>query len=92
MFTDVHLRNNYCLNRTKDSVGLTLNVLGHVIVEDHGDVMDVDTSACHICGHQDVLSSCLKVGQSKLSLFLTFTAMECTSIVLQDRRKKIEIF
>lgn len=50
--------------------------------------MDVDTSACHICGHQDVLSSGLQVGQGELSLFLTFTTMKCTSIVLQNRGKE----
>jgi hypothetical protein len=32
-------------------VGVHLNGLGHVVVDDEGDVFDVDTSTRHIGGH-----------------------------------------
>lgn len=66
--------------------GLTLDVLGHVVVEHHGDVVDVDTSPSHVGGHQDVLGSSLQVGQSKLSLLLALATVQRASIVLRETR------
>lgn len=54
---------------------LTLDVLGHVVVDDHGDVVDVDAAAGHVGGHQDVFGPGLQVGQGKLSLLLAFAAV-----------------
>ena len=41
--------------RATDPVGVVLDGLGHVVVEDEGDVLDVDASARHVRGHEDVL-------------------------------------
>ena len=41
--------------RAADPVGVGLDVLGHVVVEDEGDVLDVDASTRHVRGHEDVL-------------------------------------
>lgn len=61
---------------------LTFNVFGHIIVDHHRHILDVDTTARHICSHQDVLGPSLEVGQCKLSLLLAFPTMQRTSIVL----------
>ena len=44
------------------SPALTLNVLGHVIVDDHRYILDVDTTTRHICSHQNILGPSLEVG------------------------------
>lgn len=67
---------------------LTLDVLGHVVIEHHGDIMDVDTSAGHICSHQDVLGAGLEVGEGKLSLLLALATVERASIVLYRERQE----
>lgn len=66
------------------SPALTLNVLGHVIVDDHRYILDVDTTTCHICSHQNILGPSLKVGQCKLSLLLAFSTVQRTSVVLLE--------
>ena len=40
------------------SVGL--DGLGHVVVDDHADVLDVDTAAGDVRGHQNVLAAGLR--------------------------------
>ena len=44
------------------SPSLTLNVLGHVIFDDHRYILDVDTTTRHICSHQDIRGPSLEVG------------------------------
>lgn len=61
---------------------LTFNVLSHVVVKHHRDVVDIDTSTSNICSHQDVFGSCLEIGQRKLSLLLAFATVQRASIVL----------
>ena len=61
---------------------LTFNILGHVVVDDHGDVLDVDTSTSDISGHQDIFGSCFEVGESELSLLLALATVQRASIVL----------
>lgn len=63
---------------------LTFNVLRHVVVKHHGNVLDIDTTTRNVCGHQDIFGSCLEVGERKLSLFLAFATMQRASIVLCD--------
>ena len=41
-------------------MGVHLNVLGHVVVDNQGDVLDVDTTTRHVRGHQNVLVSSLQ--------------------------------
>ena len=41
--------------RATDPVGVVLDGLGHVVVEDEGHVLDVDASPSHVCGHENVL-------------------------------------
>lgn len=65
----------------------TFDVLRHVVVNDHGDVLDVDTSTGDVCGNQDIFSSCFKVGEGKLSLLLAFTTVERAGIVLQQETR-----
>lgn len=61
---------------------LTFDVLRHVVVNDHGDVMDINTSTSNVCGHQDIFGSCLEVGKCKLSLLLAFATVQRASVVL----------
>lgn len=61
----------------------TFNVLSHVVVDDHGDVLDIDTSTSNIRGHQDIFGSRLEIGESKLSLLLAFATMQRAGIVLR---------
>lgn len=66
---------------------LTFDVLCHVVVNDHGDVLDIDTSPSNVCGHQDIFGSRLEIGKRKLSLLLAFATVQRASIVLQRRRE-----
>ena len=52
-----------------------LDGLGHVVVDHHADVLDIDTPARHVGGHQDVLPSLLQPSQRKLSLLLTLATL-----------------
>lgn len=71
---------------------LTFNVLSHVIVKDHGDVVDIDTSTSNVGGHQDIFGSCLEVGERKLSLLLAFATVQRASIVLSEEKTTEVIF
>ena len=62
---------------------LTFDVLSHVVVKDHGDVLDIDTSTSNVCGHQNIFGSRLEVGKGKLSLLLAFATVQCAGVVLQ---------
>lgn len=62
----------------------TFDVLRHVVVNDHGDVLDVDTSTGDVCGNQDIFSSRFKVGEGELSLLLAFATVQRAGIVLQQ--------
>lgn len=68
---------------------VTFDVLGHVVVEDHGDVLDVDTTTSHVCGHQDVFGSGFEVGEGELSLLLAFTTVQRAGIVLWNHLSTI---
>lgn len=61
----------------------TFDVLRHVVVDDHGDVLDVDTSPSDVRGHQDVFSARFEVGQGELSLLLALPAVQRAGVVLQ---------
>lgn len=71
---------------------LTFDVFSHVVVNDHGDVLDVDTSTSNVCGHQDIFGSCLEIGESELSLLLAFATVQRASIVLcEEETTKIKM-
>lgn len=65
----------------------TFDVLRHVVVNDHGDVLDVDTSSGDVCGHQDVFGSSFEVGEGELSLLLAFTAVQRAGVVLRQETR-----
>lgn len=44
------------------SPALTFNVFGHIIVDNHRHILDVDTTTRHICSHQNILGPSLEVG------------------------------
>ena len=52
-----------------------LDGLGHVVVDHHADVLDIDTPASHVGGHEDVLPSLLQPGQSQLPLLLPLATL-----------------
>ena len=62
-------------------VGVGVDGLGHVVVEDQTDVLDVDTSPGHVCSHQDILGSLLEATEGVFPLFLTLPAVQCGRIV-----------
>ena len=43
--------------RTTDTMRVILDRFGHVVVDDQRDILDVDTTAGNVCGHQDILGS-----------------------------------
>lgn len=59
---------------------------GHVVVDDQGYVLDVDTTTSDISGYQNVFSARFQVRQSKLTLLLTLATVECTSVELQTNK------
>ena len=54
-------------------MGVGLDRFGHVVVDDHADVLDVDTTAGNISGHQDVLATRLR----RLTLHVKGVASDC---------------
>jgi len=71
----------------EDEAALTFDVLRHVVVEHHGDVVDIDTSASDVRGHQDVFGSRLEVREGKLSLLLAFAAVQRAGVVLREEER-----
>lgn len=65
---------------------LTLDVFGHVVVDHHGDVVDVDAASGHVGGHQDVFGAGLQVGEGELTLLLAFAAVQGAGVVLWGER------
>ena len=63
----------------------TFDRLGHVVVDDEGDVLDVDTTTRHVGRHEDVLGAALQAGQRDLSLLLTFTSVKRRSVELKGK-------
>ena len=51
-----------CSSCAANMVDVILNVLGHVIVDDHRYILDVHTTTHHICSHQNILDPSLEVG------------------------------
>merc|ERR1719500_2646158 len=73
-------------------VGVGVDGLGHVVVEDQTDVLDVDTSPSHVCSHQDILGSLLEATESVFSLFLALPTVQGGRVVthlLQTFRQHI---
>lgn len=86
------IENNTKTERTDRTRLLTFDVLSHVIVNDHGDVLDIDTSTSNVCGHQDIFGSCLEIGERKLSLLLAFATVQRASIVLCEEKETTKSF
>ena len=72
----------------KNCFVLTFDMFGHIVIDDHGYVLDVDTTAGDIRSHQDVLGAALETSQRELSLFLALAAMEGRSTELQGKTQK----
>ena len=51
-----------------------VNGLGHVVVDNEADVLDVNASARHISGHEDVLGALLEAREGVLPLFLALAS------------------
>ena len=56
---------------------------GHVVVDDQGYVLDVDTTTSDISGYQNVFSARFQVRQSKLTLLLTLATVQRGRIVTE---------
>ena len=54
--------------------GVGVNGFSHVVVDDEADVLDVDASASHISGHEDVLGALLESREGVLPLFLALAS------------------
>ena len=53
-----------------NAVSVILNAVRHVVVDDAGDVLDVNAAPCHVCGHQDRVLALLEPGQPCFTLIL----------------------
>merc|ERR1719353_884462 len=59
-----------------DPVGVRLNVVRHVIIDDFGDVRHIDASASHVGGDQNVALLRLEVPDGVLPLVLSLAPVE----------------
>merc|ERR550519_881100 len=64
-----------------DPVGVHLDGLGHVVVDDERHILDVDTTTGHVCRHENVLRSRFQTTKSQLSLLLALTSVKRDSVV-----------
>lgn len=69
----------------------TFNSFSHIIVNDHGDIFDINTSACNICCNQNIFTTRFESSKCILSLFLTFSTVQGTSIVLKKPNWKLKL-
>ena len=53
-----------------DTMGVVLDAVGHVIVDDARNILDINTSPCHIRGHQDGVLALLEASKACLTLVL----------------------
>ena len=66
-----------------NSVSVGVDRLGHVVIENQADVLDVNTSTSHVSGHQDVLGAGLQTRQGELTLLLPFATVQRRGIVAE---------
>ena len=57
-------------SRTTDAVHIVLGVVGDVVVDDHADIVDVDTSGDDIGRDEQVYVACLELAHDLLALLL----------------------
>jgi hypothetical protein len=60
----------------------TLNVFGHIIIENQGYILDVNTTTSHVSSDKNVLGPTLQTLESILTLLLSFASVKCASAVL----------
>ena len=53
-----------------DAMGVVLDAVGHVVVDDAGHILDINTAPSHICGHQHRVLALLEPCQACLTLIL----------------------
>ena len=58
-----------------DAVDIVFGFLGHVIVYDHSDVVDVDAAGYDVCGYKNVYASGTKSEHDLIAFFLVEVAM-----------------
>ena len=65
---------------------------GHVVVDDQGYVLDVDTTSGHVGSHQDVLGAGLQTRQSELTLLLPLATVQRGGVVTEKEELLIRAF
>ncbi|KAE9532190.1 hypothetical protein AGLY_010392 [Aphis glycines] len=56
----------------------------HIIIDNHRHIFNINTTTDHVSCNQDIFLTPFKTCQSKLSLFLSFTTMKCTCVILKQ--------
>ena len=69
--------------RPPDPVRVRVDGLGHVVVDDEADVLDVDAAPRHVGGHQDVLGAGLQTRQGELTLLLPLATVQRGGVVAE---------
>ena len=74
-----HQRNGYSValgtGGTADAVHIVLGVMGHIIVDDHADIVDIDATGHDIRGHQHILLTSLEGIHHLVALLLAQVAV-----------------
>ncbi len=66
--------------RASRAVEVGLLLVGDGVVDDVGDVVDVDTAGCHVRRHEDVLLAGLERGHGALTLVLSHVAVDAAHV------------
>lgn len=69
--------------RTTNTMGIILNILGHVVVDDERDILDINTSSSDVRCHEISFLSVLELSQRLFTLLLTFATVESCDAVLK---------
>lgn len=64
---------------------ITFNRFSHIIIDNHRHIFNINTTTNHVSCNQDIFLTTFKTCQSKLSLFLSFTTMKCTRVILKEK-------
>jgi hypothetical protein len=81
-----------CTTSSSDSVSVILDGLGHVVVDDHGNVLNINTATSNVGSDENVLRAVFERRESVFTLLLAFATVKCARVeakLLQTLRKDV---
>ena len=84
-----------CATRTADTMHITLGIKRDMVVENMGDIIDIQTTRCHIGSDKDIDTTLFEPTDGYFALFLLHVTMEAAdfeSLRSEMRNQPIDLF